>query len=138
MTLKHALPFDAYSTGFITQVMKLSSRSIRLKNEVKPLGLISVPYTRGFSEKFKRISNIYNIKTVFKTGHSLRNSLMRTRPITATQETANCICNFPYECGRSYIVGTGRQRAVRLQEHNKKVENRSSGMIQTSTTLVRR
>jgi hypothetical protein len=79
MTLKHAFQLNAYPIRFITRVLKLSSRSIRLKNEVQGLGLMPVPCIRGFSEKFKRISNRCNIKTVFKTGHSLRNSLMRTR-----------------------------------------------------------
>lgn len=120
--MKHVLQLNAYPIGFITQIMKLPSRSIRLKNEVQPLGIMSIPYIRGFSEKFKRISNRYNIKTVFKTWHSLRNSLMRTRPIGSTQETANCICNIHYECDRSYIKETGRQRAARLREHSKKLE----------------
>jgi hypothetical protein len=94
--------------------MKLPSRSIRLKNDVKPLGLMSITYIRGFSEKFKRISNLYNIKTVFKSWHSLRNSLMRTRPTSAIQETSNYIYNIFYECGRSYeYVGKQADRGPR-------------------------
>lgn len=138
VTLKHALQLNAYPIGFITQVMKLSSRSIRLKNEVQPLGLMSIPYIRGFSKMFKRISNRYNIKTIFKTGHSLRNSLKRIRPIIPTQETANCTCNIPYECGGSYIGETGRRWAARLRKHSKKVRILSSGKIQTNTAFVRR
>jgi hypothetical protein len=102
-------------------------------------GVVQSLYHRGttiFQEQEVRSGEI--ILKLFKTGHGLRNSLMRTRPISATQETANCIYNIPYECDRSYIGETGRQRATRLREHSKKFGSRSSGKIQTSTTFVRR
>jgi len=138
VTLKYALQFDAYPIGFITQFMKLYSRSIRLKNEVQPLGLMCIPYIRGFSEKFNRISNRHNIKTVFKTGHSLRNTLMRTRPISANQETANCVYNIPYECGRSYNGGNKQTVSRETPGIQEKFGSRPSGKIQTSATFFRR
>ena len=47
---------------------------------------------------------------------------MRTRPISASQETANCIYNIPYECGRIYNGETGGRWTARLQEYRKKLE----------------
>jgi len=56
---------------------------------------MSIPYIRDVSEKFKCIAKRYNIKTVFKTSHTLRDSFMRTGPISALQDTANCIYCIP-------------------------------------------
>jgi hypothetical protein len=61
-------------------------RNIPPNNKVKPLCLISIPYVRGVSEKFKCTVNKYNIRTVFKTRHTLRSSLVRTRSISAPQK----------------------------------------------------
>jgi len=37
-----------------------------LKNELKPLGLVLMPYVMGISEKFKHTRNHYNIRIDFK------------------------------------------------------------------------
>jgi tripartite-type tricarboxylate transporter receptor subunit TctC len=36
-------------------------------NYIKPACMVSIPYIKGLSEKFKRIMNSFNIKTVLKT-----------------------------------------------------------------------
>jgi hypothetical protein len=78
---------------------------------------VYIPYVKGVSEKFKRIGNRYNIRTIFKIKHKLRSSLMKTRPERDRQQTARCVYSIPCECGGSYIVETGRPLAVRLREH---------------------
>jgi hypothetical protein len=77
-----------------------------------------MPYVKDFSEKFKCIGNLYNIRTKFRT--TLRCSLMKTRPEGDPQQTAQCVCSIPCECGRSCIGETGRPLVVRLREqrHN--------------------
>jgi hypothetical protein len=70
----------------------------------------------GVSEKLKRIENRYIMMT-FKTKHTLRSSLMKTRPERDPQQTEQCIYSIPCECGRSYIDETGRPLAVWLCEH---------------------
>jgi hypothetical protein len=80
------IPFD-----LLIQLLARSKRSVHLKNEVKSLGLIPIPYSRGVSENFKHRVNRYNTRTVFKMRHTLRNSLLRTRPIRTPQETVNCV-----------------------------------------------
>jgi hypothetical protein len=57
-----------------------SKGSSRLNKKQKPLDSVYIPYVKDVSEKFKRIGNRYNIRTIFKTKHTLRNSLMKTRP----------------------------------------------------------
>jgi hypothetical protein len=84
---------------------------------------------KGVSEKFKRIWNHYNIRTVFRTKHTLRNSLMNTKPKRDLQQTAQWVYSIPCECGRSYIGETGRPLAVRLREHR---HNLGEGLLEKS------
>jgi hypothetical protein len=72
---------------------------------------------KGVSEMFKLIGNRYDIRTIFKTRHTRRSSLMKTRPERDALQTAQCIYSIPCECGRSYVVETGRHLAVQLREH---------------------
>jgi hypothetical protein len=94
-----------------------SKARIRLNEEQEPLGSVYSPYVLGVSEKFKRIWNRYNTRTIFKTKRAVSTSLMKTTPERDLHETAQCIYSSPCECGRSYIVETGRSLAVRLREH---------------------
>jgi hypothetical protein len=110
-----------------------SRRNIRPEEEKKALGSVIIPYVKGISEKFKRIGNRYNIRTVFRTEHSLRSSLMKTRPKRCPLKTAHCLCSIPCECGRSYIGETGRPPAVRIREHRhnlKEILLEKSGLAQ--------
>jgi hypothetical protein len=74
-----------------------------------------IPYVKGVSEKFKHIGNRYNIRTFFKTKHTL--------------QTTQCIFSIPCECGSSYIGETGRPLAVRLREHR---HNLQQGLVEES------
>jgi hypothetical protein len=78
---------------------------------------------KGISDKFKLIGNRYNIRTVFRTKYTLRNTLMRTTPMSNTQLTAQCIYKIPCECGRSYVGETGRPLSVRIGEHKFNLKN---------------
>jgi hypothetical protein len=77
--LRCDLQLNCYPQNFIDSVIN-SKGSSRLNKEEKPLGSVYIPYVKGFSEKFKRTGNRYNIRTIFKTKHTLRSSLMKTRP----------------------------------------------------------
>jgi hypothetical protein len=78
---------------------------------------VYIPYVKGVSEKFKCVENRYNISKIFKTKHTPRSSLMKTRPKRDLLQTAQCIYCIPCECGRSYIGETGRPLAMQLHEH---------------------
>jgi predicted GIY-YIG superfamily endonuclease len=126
--LKHDFQLNGYSQGFINSVIRSKGSSLR-KEEDKPLGIVYIPYVKGISEKFKRIGNQYNIRTVFRTKHTLRSSLVRTRPKRDPQQTAHCVYSIPCECGRRYIGETGRPMTVRIREH---MHNLKQGLIEKS------
>jgi hypothetical protein len=84
---------------------------------------VVIPYVKGISDKFKRIGNSYNIRTIFKNKYTLRNTLIGTRPMSDTQLRAQCIYNIPCECGRSYVGETGRHLSVSIGEHKLNLKN---------------
>jgi hypothetical protein len=51
-------------------VINNTGENNQLRNEVKPVCSVVIPYVKGISEKFKGIGNRYNIKKIFKTIHS--------------------------------------------------------------------
>jgi hypothetical protein len=81
------------------------------------------------SEKFKRIGNLYNIRTIFKTKPALRSLLIKTRPERDPLQTAQCIYSIPCECGTSYIGETSRPLALRFREHR---HNLKEGLLEKS------
>jgi hypothetical protein len=76
--LTRDIQLSGYPQGFIDSVIN-SKGSISPNKEGKPLGSVYIPYVKGVSERFRRIGNRYNIRTIFKTKRALRSSLMRTR-----------------------------------------------------------
>jgi hypothetical protein len=121
--LKHDLQLNGFPPKLINTVINNTGGNNQLRNEVKPIGSVVIPYVKGISDKFKWIGNRYNIRTIFKTKHTLRNTLMRTRPMSDPQLTAHCIYNIPCECGRSYVGETGRPLSIRIGEHKLNLRN---------------
>jgi predicted GIY-YIG superfamily endonuclease len=120
--LKHDLQLNGFPPKLINTVINNTGGNNRLRNEVKPIGSVVIPYVKGISDKFKRIGNRY-IRTIFKTKHTLRNTFMRTKPMSDPQRTAQCIYNILCEYGRSYVGETGRPLSVRIWEHKFNLKN---------------
>jgi hypothetical protein len=113
--------------SFIESAIK--SKHNRQKKEEKPVSTVCIPYVKGFSEKFKRIGNRYNIRTIFRTRNTLGSSLMRKKPKWGPQQTTHCVYSIPCECGRRYIGETSRPLTVRRREHK---HNLKEGYLEKS------
>jgi hypothetical protein len=109
------LQLNSYPQVFIDSVVN-SNGSSQPKKVEKPQGSVYIPYVKDVSEKFKCIGN-HNIRTIFKTKHTLRSSLLKTRLKRDLQQMAQSIHSIPCECGRSYIDETGRPLAMQLCEY---------------------
>jgi hypothetical protein len=114
--LRHDFQLNAYPHGFIDPVINSKGSSHSNKKE-KPLGSVNIPYVTSVSEKFKRIGNPHNIRSIFRTKHTLRSSLMKARLERDLQQMALCVYSIHCECGRNYIGETGRPLAVQIREH---------------------
>jgi hypothetical protein len=91
------------------------------------LGNVVIPYVKRVSENFRRIWNWYNIRMVLKTNHTLRWSIVKTRPDLDPLKTIHCIYSIPCECGRCYIGETSRPLGVCLKEHQ---HNLKQGLLE--------
>jgi hypothetical protein len=65
----------------------------------------------------KHIGNCFNVRTIFKTIHTLHGILMKTGAVKEAQQTNQCVHNVPWYCGRCYIGETSRTLEVHIKEH---------------------
>jgi hypothetical protein len=119
-SLRSDLQLSGYPHSFIDSIIYFRGRS-HLNKEQKPLGSVYIPHVKDVSEKFKHMGNWYNIRTIFKTKHTLRSSFMKIRPERDPQETAQCIYSIPCECGRPLVM--------QLHEHR---HNLQQGLLEKS------
>jgi hypothetical protein len=69
----------------------LTPRSIVVLRAKRKSLSVYVPYVKGALEKFERIGEHCNIRTIVRTEHILRSSRMKTRPEGDPQQTAQCV-----------------------------------------------
>jgi hypothetical protein len=85
-----------------------------MNKEEKPLGFVYISHVMGTSEKFEPIGNQYNIRTIFKTKHALKSSVIKTKLEREPQQKAQCVYSTPSECGR---ISVKTARPLWLHEH---------------------
>ena len=73
-----------------------------------------LPYVAGISERIRKVCRDFNIRTVFKSGPTLRSLL--TDPLPTTKQS-NVVYEVPCTCGKVYIGETKRRLETRLKEH---------------------
>jgi predicted GIY-YIG superfamily endonuclease len=78
---------------------------------------------------FTRIGNRFSLRTIFKTKHTLRGTLMKTGSVTDAQKTKQCVYSIPCDCGKCYIGETNRPIEVRIKEHKC---NLTQGLLEKS------
>jgi hypothetical protein len=93
---------NEYPQEFIDSVMK-PSRSNYPSSDTICQDTVIISYVKGICEKFRRIGNHFNVRTVFKTKHTLCGTLMETGPVKDAQWTKQCVFDIPCDCGRCYI-----------------------------------
>jgi hypothetical protein len=116
-----------YPQEFVDPIMK-PARSNSPSSDTIYHGTLIIPNVRGISEKFRRIGNRFNVRTIFKTKHTLRET-MKTMPVTDAQQTKQCAYSISCECGRCYIGETSRPLEVRIKEHK---YNLTQGLLEKS------
>jgi hypothetical protein len=92
---------NEYPKEFVVSVMKPSARN-RLSSDTVYQGTVVIPYVKGISEKFRRIGNRFNLRTISKTKHTLRGTLTKTGRVRDAQQTKQCVYSIPCDCGRCY------------------------------------
>lgn len=114
--MKKGLATNANPGKFVDSIINKKPR-YRKKKVDSDNKLVCVISIRGISEKFKRIGEIFNIKTVFKTKYTLGNFLRKTKHNIDTLDKSQCIYGIPCECGRECFGEIGRLLNIRIRDH---------------------
>jgi hypothetical protein len=101
--IKQDVTINGYSQRFIDSVMKSRKNNNPSTDKVAHRTVV-IPHVRGISEKFLRIGNRYIIRTIFKTKHTLRGTLMTTRPDRGLQQKSNVSTIFPVNVADVILV----------------------------------
>ena len=76
-----------------------------------------LPYVAGVSERIRKVCRDFNIRTVFKSGPTLRSLLTKVKDPLPTTKQSNVVYEVPCTCGKVYIGETKRRLETRLKEH---------------------
>ena len=71
----------------------------------------------GVSERIRKVCRDFNIRTVFKSGPTLRSLLTKVKDPLPTTKQWNVVYEVPCTCGKVYIGETKRRLETRLKEH---------------------
>jgi hypothetical protein len=97
-SIRHDLMPNEYPQELADTIMK-PSKSNRPSSDTIYHGTVIILNVKGISEKFRRIGNRFNVRTIFQTKHILRGTLMRTGPVTDADQTKLWVYNIPRDCG---------------------------------------
>ncbi|KAJ8915965.1 hypothetical protein NQ315_016642 [Exocentrus adspersus] len=115
--IRQTLKSNGYPSKILNKARFPTSRQENRRVEDTNRISTVIPYIRGLSKKTRRIGNVYNVRTAFRTQDTLRANLIRVKPKNENQDTNNCIYEIPCECEKSYIGETKRPVKVRINEH---------------------
>jgi hypothetical protein len=114
--MRHDLMFNEYQEELVDSVMKPSAKN-RPSSDTVYKGTVIFPYVKDISEKFRHIGNCFNLRTIFKTKHIIRETLLKTGLLRDAQRTKQGVYSIPCDCGRCYISETSRPLEVSIKEH---------------------
>jgi hypothetical protein len=83
---------NGYPKEFVDFVMNPSTRN-RPSSDTKYQGTVIIPYVKGTSEKFRRIGNRFNLRTISRLNLTLHAALMKTGPVIDAQQTKQCVAD---------------------------------------------
>ena len=90
-----------------------------------------LPYIKGVSEVLSRCLQQQGVRTVFKSGTTLRSHLVRPKDALELTKQDGVVQKIPCECGKVYIGETGRAMQDRIKEHDRDIR-----LARTQTSAV--
>ena len=91
-------------------------------NEIKKQFFVSVPYSPGLSESFKKIFKYTPIQVCFKGVNTLKSLLMHPKDKVSTEQKKNIVYHWECQadgCNSSYVGETSQVLGERVKEHSK-------------------
>ena len=90
------------------------------KNNTRKVIIFSLPYVKGLAEMIQKISSPSDIKTIFRSGLTLRKHLFRVK-LRTEYMIKNYVYSIPCNYGKVYKCETCRPLKIRLKEHWKEI-----------------
>ena len=116
--LKKVFKQNGYPNGVIQRALHRPNRLEPRAEENTESKKLFLPYVKGVSERIEKVCRQLNIKTVFKSNGTLRQTLMRVKNKRPEELRRGVVYEVPcQDCGRSYIGETSRSLQERLKEH---------------------
>ena len=113
--LEKVLEHNGYPARFIRNSTRPTRR---VEEQESPKATISIPYVAGLSEDIRRIAGGYNIRTIFRTQGTLRQTLTKVKDQLADTQRSNVVYRIPCStCEKVYIGETQRVLGTRIREH---------------------
>jgi hypothetical protein len=109
---RYYLMLNDYPQELNGSTMKPPRTSLPSSNMIG-LGMIITPHVTDISHQFKCTGNCLNAGSIFKTTHTVCETLIKTGLITDAQQMRNCVHHIPCDCGRCYI----RKTSISLEAH---------------------
>ena len=97
--------------------------------DFKPTAVL--PYIKGVSEVLHPCMQQQGIRTVFKSDTMLRSHLVRPKDVLDLSRQDGVVYKIPCECGKMYIMQTGRSMHERIKEHDRDIR-----LAHTQTSAV--
>ncbi|XP_048120771.1 uncharacterized protein LOC125308359 [Alosa alosa] len=100
------------------------------------LGMVTLPYVRGVTERVQRAMRKHHIITPVKPHIKLRQILVHPKDQIPPEKKCDVIYEIPcLTCNKMYIGETGRQFGTRKKEHQKECEKETSGTLTRATRM---
>ncbi|XP_071949894.1 uncharacterized protein [Antedon mediterranea] len=91
---------------------------------------IGIQYTKGLSERIKRVFNQHQIDTFFIPSNKIRQNLVHPKDHIEKDQVCGCIYKLQcLNCPQAYIGETGRALKTRIKEHRTDTENNTGGIL---------
>ena len=126
--IREVLTINGYPSPFIHNA--ITPRTPTEERE-PPQARIFIPYVAGLSEDIRRICSRYEIKTIFRSSHTLRRSLVSVKDRLPEETRSMVVYQVPCSCGKVYIGETKRALSVRIKEHQDAVR-----LLHTSKSAI--
>ena len=121
--LKEIFIENGYKEDQIIKYLSEKEPKIQEENREDSLdrGTVTIPYIKGFSEIFKRITSKHGVKTAFRPGTKVK-ELKSTARTPLGEKKANVVYSIPCKCENNVYIGeTYRMFETRKKEHQAKV-----------------
>ena len=130
--IKNYLCFNNYPKNIIIKhinkrIIELNERitkpriNIDIDNKEKDK-TITIPFCGIISENLKRVSNKYQINTIYRINSKLYKFIRLGKDPVSSLDKNNVVYKFNFKCGKTYVGQTKRPLLIRIEEHKNNIK----------------